>query len=109
MKDRFGPRAPNHIMLDLQRKTGDDVGARIRQTAQLVRHPTDMMMLAISGASVSLGTAAGFIAHIHPDLTAEQQLDLIWQILRPISLAALGGSRAELDELLRHCRPGDAI
>lgn len=106
MSDRWR-HAPDHILRDLQRKTGDDVGARIRQTASLLHHPSDMLTMALSGAGTSMGMAAGFAGHVHGDLSPDQLVDLMWEIMRPVALASLGGSRAELDKVLSCCRPGD--
>lgn len=97
---------PDHIISDLSRKLGDDVAQRIRMTTQLVDSAGDRFAVAIMACGTSIGWAAGFSQQkiADPDMTPEQHVDLMWAILRPIALAALGGSDADFRELLRHCR-----
>lgn len=95
---------PEHILVDLSRKCGDDVADRIRMTTMLVDRPSEAMMIAMSAAGAAIGWAAGFsqkaIAGQGEQPTPDQHIDMMWNLLRPIALKAMGGSDADFRALL---------
>lgn len=96
--------APEHIVRDLTQKVGDDTAAAINRSVSLLVTPQDHWAVALGAAGAAVGSASGFAQVIYPDLSPEQQVDLIWTIMRPLALAAAGGDRADLRALLRQCR-----
>lgn len=100
-------KAPDHIMRDLSRKAGDDTAAIVSRVARLLMEPGDKMMIAISCAGHAIGAAAGYAELAAPGDKPEDYVDLMWAILRPIALHALGGDSADFDKLLDMCRRSD--
>lgn len=101
--------AARHIIRDLSDKCASDVSDAVMMTAALLSAPEDRLMIALAACGISMGHAAGFadmklIIGGRPPMTAEQKVDLIWSILRPIALKALGGGGEPFEQLLDRCR-----
>jgi hypothetical protein len=95
----------DHITKDLCRKACEDVQATVDRTAALLPDPADRMMVAISAASGSLASAAGYAAALvkrdtGSDPSPEDVVDTLWQMLRPGILSAAGGDRRPFEDLL---------
>ena len=88
------------IERDLGRKLSDDVGACIRRTVSLCADPRDAFGVSLYAAAASLGCLASFGKMIGEPLAAEQQVDELWTILRPMVLLGLGGSGDDFAALL---------
>lgn len=101
-------RAPDHIVSDLARKVGDEVASRIKLTASLLSDPSEQLAVALMAAGSAIGWAAGFadikLRTKGDNMSPDEAVDLMWNLLRPIALTTMGGDDADLRELLRHCR-----
>lgn len=102
-------KAPDHIVNDLMRKCGDDVGQRIKMSTQFFPDAGDRLAVALSACGVAIGMAAGFgqvrIDQVgEPPMPPEEAVDTMLALLRPIALMALGGSDADFRALLEKCR-----